>query len=458
MLKVMKKLVRGMLLLLLLLFAEIGIQSRRQEEQAGNIQITAENEADERLIRIPAIPEIVQEREDVQLPTAYDCRQENRAPLVKDQKEMNNCWAYAGTSALESALLPEETAVFSADHMTYWNSYAFAPEEGGAYVMAVSYLTSWQGPVLETEDPSGDGQSPDGLTADKQVLDVRFLDYKDYTSIKQTVLLYGGVESSIYMDFTEEDGSSPSYEPSTYSYCYSGETEPNHDVVIIGWDDEYPAEQFKESPQGDGAFLCQNSWGTEFGDGGIFYVSYYDSNIGGSNTAYTRIEDAGYFDALYQSDLCGFTGQVGYNTEEGWFANIFTAEKEEALKAAGFYTTGMESTYEIYWVPEFADSFSLNDRIFVTNGYLQYAGYHTVEFPEELVLEEGQRFALVVHLTTKDAMYPIAVEYEQDKEQMASVTILDGESYISDKGKLWSHTETDCESNVCLKAYINRNR
>ena len=464
MFRAFRNLIRGLLIFLLLLVAEIAIQNWWQEAQFREMETVSAVSREERLARIEPIPEIIPERESVQLPAAYDYRLEGRAPVVKDQEALNNCWAFAGTSALESALQPEEETVFSTDHMTYGNSYSVSPEDGGAYMMAVSYLTAWKGPVLEAQDPSGDDQSPENLTVAKQVLDVRLLDYKDYTSIKQTVLLYGGVESSIYMDFTELDGSSVSYEPDTYSYCYTGETEPNHDVVIIGWDDAYPAERFKEKPRGDGAFLCQNSWGQEFADSGVFYVSYYDSNIGGNNTAYTRIEEAGYFDDLYQSDLCGWTGQLGYSTEEGWFANVFTARQSEVLEAVGFYTTGMESSYEIYLVPEFVDSFSLNDRIFLANGYLQYAGYHTVEFSEALSekalaarrLEEGQKFAIVVYLTTKDAIYPIAVEYAREDDQLAAVTIEDGESYISDQGKLWSNTETECESNVCLKAYVNR--
>ena len=37
---------------------------------------------------------------------------------------------------------------------------------------------------------------------------------------------------------------------------------PNHDVVIIGWDDNYSKELFNDqSILGDGAFICMNSWG-----------------------------------------------------------------------------------------------------------------------------------------------------------------------------------------------------
>lgn len=470
MIRFINRILRAAVLLFVLVIVGTMIQDRRQELQYTETKVIAEvqeePEAVEDTMPEPMeawmIPEIDRIREEIALPAAYDGRQDLRNPPVKDQGEMNNCWAFAGTGALEAALLPEEELWFSTDHMTYHNTYAISPEDGGAYAMAVAYLTAWKGPVTEAEDPSGDGISPDNLTAAKQVLGVRFPDYKDYNAIKQTILLYGGVESSLYMDFAEGESSSASYDPSLNSYCYMGETEPNHDVVIIGWDDSYPAENFVRKPEGDGAFICQNSWGETFGENGIFYVSYYDSNIGGCNAAYTRIENAGYFDALYQSDLCGWTGQLGYASEEGWFANVFTAGEQERLEAVGFYTTGMDSTYEVYLVPEFRDVYALNDRVFITNGYLQYAGYHTIEFDQEvkerltgvLHLQAGRKFAVVVHLTTEYAGYPIAVEYAKDTGTEA-VNILDGESYISDRGSIWSRAEEDCASNVCLKAYVN---
>ena len=50
----------------------------------------------------------------------------------------------------------------------------------------------------------------------------------------------------------------------TNSYCYVGSEKPNHDVAIIGWDDSYAKENFPGDLEGDGAFICQNSWGKDF--------------------------------------------------------------------------------------------------------------------------------------------------------------------------------------------------
>ena len=53
-------------------------------------------------------------------------------------------------------------------------------------------------------------------------------------------------------------------------------------MVIVGWDDSYPRRNFGARygrPPGNGAFLVRNSWGASFGDGGYFWVSYYDRSF-----------------------------------------------------------------------------------------------------------------------------------------------------------------------------------
>lgn len=111
-------------------------------------------------------------------------------------------------------------------------------------------------------------------------------------------------------------------------------------MAIIGWDDSYAKENFPGDLEGDGAFICQNSWGKDFGDNGVFYVSYYDTNVGIHNLVYTGVEDTDNYDTIYQSDLCGWVGQLGYNRDTIYGANVYIAENNENLEAAGFYATG----------------------------------------------------------------------------------------------------------------------
>lgn len=50
--------------------------------------------------------------------------------------------------------------------------------------------------------------------------------------------------------------------------------EKNHAFSVVGWDDDYSAENFANNPGADGAWLCKNNYGTSFGKNGYFYLSY----------------------------------------------------------------------------------------------------------------------------------------------------------------------------------------
>ena len=240
------------------------------------------------------------------IPTKYDLRDRARVSAIRNQGTYGTCWSFAALSAMESVLLPEQDYQFSVDHMTLNNGFHLAQDDGGEYTMGMAYLASWKGPVFEKDDPYGDNKTNPDLTAVKHVQEMQIIDGKDYEKIKEAVFKYGGVQTSIYNSLKSSQSKSPYYDRRTSSYCYIGTEKPNHDVVIIGWDDSYSKDNFSVDLEGDGAFICQNSWGSEFGDGGIFYISYYDTNIGTHNVVYTGIEDSDNYDHIYQSDLCGW--------------------------------------------------------------------------------------------------------------------------------------------------------
>lgn len=415
-------------------------------EQPANMEAETEEPEDG--------PEIVRLKETAWLPSRYDYREEGRTGKVWDQGLYGTCWAFASLTALETGMLPEEQLDFSRDHLNYHNSFLLAPDDGGSYLMSMSYLTAWQGPVLDQNDPYGDGISPDGLSAVRHVQEVRVPDAKDYETVKQTLYLHGGVETSLYIDFFNPQESSAYYDPEHASYCYNGGEQPNHDVVIVGWDDDYPAENFKVVPEGNGAFICQNSWGTHFGEDGFFYVSYFDTNVGVSNVAYTKVEAADNYDVLHQSDLCGWSGQIGYDSAMGCFANVYQAQETEILRAVGFYAVGGDTEYQVAVISDFESVVDLIDPKYVQAGYLQYPGYYTVELNESVQVDAGKKFAVVIQITTPGSTYPIAIEYAAE-ELGDAVILTDGQGYISSDGSFWENVEEAQESNLCLKVYAD---
>ncbi len=386
------------------------------------------------------------------VPVSYDLRVRGRVPQVKNQGSYGTCWAFAALSAMESALLPEQEVQYSADHMTMCNSFHLTQNDGGEYTMGMAYLAAWQGPVYEKDDPYGDGETDETLEPVAHVQEMQIIDGKDYEKIKEAVFKYGGVQTSIYSSIRSSQSVSTFYNKQTSAYCYIGTEKPNHDVLIIGWDDNYSKDNFSVGLEGDGAFICQNSWGSNFGENGVFYVSYYDTNIGTHNVVYTGIEGTDNYENIYQSDLCGWVGQMGYKKDSIYGANVFTAEGAENLQAASFYATGKDTKYELYVVKNFEDESSFTRKQKVASGSLKNAGYYTIDFDKEIPVEKGERYAIVLRITTPDAIYPMAIEYVPE-DSSAEVDLTDGEGYVSANGTKWVDANTIEECNLCIKAF-----
>ncbi|MCI6020006.1 MAG: lectin like domain-containing protein [Clostridiales bacterium] len=386
------------------------------------------------------------------LPKFYDMRTESKVPAVGSQGNLGTCWAFASIAALESSLMPEENLRFSVDHLSMNSGFNVGQNDGGDYFMALSYLTSWKGPVYEADDPYGDGRTDTSLLAVKHLQEAVKVASKDYDMIKRMVYTKGAVQSSFYSDIEVSNVSSDYYNMQTSAYFYDGDAAANHDIVIVGWDDDYPRENFNKMPENDGAFLCQNSWGSDFGRDGYFYISYEDTNIGVYNMVYTSVEPADNYDYIYQSDGLGWLGNIGYNEPSAWFANVYTALGRQNLSAVSFYATDQDTYYEVYAVPEYTTQDSLNDAVFMQSGYLEDAGYYTVKFDEEIPV--SGRFAVMVYIDTKNAVHPIAIEYEGGQIS-ADVDLSDGYGYISHDRSQWQRSEENYSCNICLKAFTN---
>ncbi len=410
---------------------------------------------EERQLRQERISRILEE--DTILPDSYDPRKSGRTSPVKDQGELGTCWAFSSLLALENALLPEESWDFSEDHMSHNPNFILGQANGGEYTMSMAYLVSWNGPVTEEQDPYGDGISPEGLKAVKHIQEIRLLPEGDLEQIKRGVMACGGVQSSLYTTMQNGQSQSDYYNPETKAYCYPKQREPNHDVVIVGWDDHFPKEAFRTKVQGDGAFLCENSWGTGFGENGFFYVSYYDGNLGRTNVIYTGVENPDNYDRLYQSDLCGWVGQLGYGEDTAWAANVYTAGQKEKVEAVGFYATNVNTRYQVYILRNLPENptAQLGDKGEVlAEGVLSHAGYYTIPLKKPQNLKPGERFAAVMRLKTPGTVHPIAIEYDAG-DGKSRIELNDGEGYISLEGKYWERTEEKQNCNICLKVYTS---
>lgn len=393
--------------------------------------------------------------EEIMLPKSYDLRDYGKISPIRDQGTNGTCWAFASLAAVESTLLPRTEAILSPDHMSRCEIYGTGIVNGGYSTIGIAYLASWLGPVFEKDDPYGDGVTTDGLESEYHLEEAIIIENKDVDVIKGAIFRYGAVESSMYMYQSYTTGTSEYYDAKNHAYYYDGENETNHDILIVGWDDEYSKNNFTKTPDGDGAFICKNSWGENFGDKGYFYISYFDTRVCSKAIVYSKVSDKNNFDKIYQSDLLGWIGQLGFDSDEAYFANVYTAGAGEELDAVSFYATGEDTEFEVYLVQNYKNEDSFANKQFVTSGSMKYSGYYTVRLPEAIRLSDNDRFAVVVKIKSAGNEYPIAVEVASDDHNM-QFDISDGEGYISRYGEVWHCVEDTQECNLCLKAFTNK--
>ncbi len=377
------------------------------------------------------------------LPISFDLRDRNRVAEIRDQGNASNCWAYASVGAMESSLLPEDPETFSPEAMVADRPFSRVGTDGGDFAMALANLLSWRGPVDEEDG-----------TIHKHVSEVHFYTEDDIDDIKKAIFLYGGVSTSVYADI--EDGSmsqSQYYDTSNNAYCYMGSEDPNHDVVIIGWNDSYPASNFKNYVPGDGAFICQNSWGSDFGEQGVFYISYYDTHIGNQTVSYAAMTDATENEKIFETDKCGWTGQIGYEGGSAWGAAIYTADEDVEITAAGFYALGRDSLYQIYVARHCDGPEDFADRVRVADGSLKDSGFYTIDLNEPVSIKKGENFAIILYINTPGVEHPLAIEMQASTIEDGDVDISDGKTYSSSSGLSWDNVEAGAGGNLCLKAY-----
>jgi hypothetical protein len=325
---------------------------------------------------------------------------------------------------------------------------------GGYDFMAIAYLTRWAGPVAESSDPY-DGLAGSNGTV-KHVQGVTMIPGRtsplDNDLVKQLVVENGALSVGMWWESSYWDELTNSY----YDPYKDGE---NHGVDIVGWDDSYPGTDFPVQPgraaPPDGAFLVRNSWGTGFGDGGYFWVSYYDRSFAreqglggfGGMTSYSAVEDKGNYSRIYQRDKLGVTAHTGYKSTRVWGANRFTARSARRITAASFYTLASSTRYQVYAGRTFR---RLSLR---ASGTTALPGYVTVPFARALRVVKGKGFVVAVKLVSPGERYPLAIEYPA-RSWMSGATARKGQSYISWNGTRWKDLTTVYRrSNVCLKAF-----
>lgn len=430
-------------------------------------------EKEQKVIQSPPKYQLLEkENQAKNYPDKFDLREINKVNPVRDQGNVLCCWSFAAIASLESNILMKENKRydFSEIDIATHNLYD-RPNYVGTMLEAAAYFLRGEGPVLENHAPFPASGEPkdvvrrDGNKPVMRVENINFIPERqnplDNDMFKKAIMENGAVDSYLHFYETLEDRAKVYNKEKASFYWntdYTGAGSPlNHQVTIVGWDDNYSKENFVNTPPGNGAFIAQNSWGPKWGDKGYFYVSYYDKYITKyMSTQFLRGAPVKENDKIYQYDPLGFVTTTGVNDSNSvWFANVFTSTEKEKFTSAGFYALGPNTTYELYLQPDYEKN-GFNNAIKIKKGTFEYGGYHTVKVDKPIDLIKDKRFAVLVKVTTPGEVEPIAIEYPWEGYS-SKATANAGESFISGDGNEWNDlTDIYKNTNVCLKAYTEK--
>ena len=202
----------------------------------------------------------------------------------------------------------------------------------------------------------------------------------------------------VYMNFVNDEEGRTIYAQYTYE-----PNQPNHVVTIVGWDDTFPAANFLEDhqPPGPGAWIVKNSWDTDWGNDGYFYLSYYDMSLCYPQTfEYVKPEEKEpqSLEILEHDFMPSEFVSATYYNDPVYTAGIFEMETDSVLQyvSAMTGTLNTEVTASVYLLNEGAKDPADGVLMETVNGTYDYAGYHRMSLANNISLPKGSIIGIVV--------------------------------------------------------------
>lgn len=370
-------------------------------------------------------------------PSSFDLRETGGITSVKDQGEYGTCWAHATIASAEASVMQSNPLVDLSEFHTafypYYGNYKIDigtenPDDifkfGGNYNFVTNIWSQGIGPISEKKLRYGNLEFFDNQSrvdeiqyeSDYRLKESRTFDFDWERSNADVVneLVKRYVSDGKPVDVSYYSNPELCY---NYDFCTSNSTKrprfSNHSVTIIGWDDNYPAENFNIKPSQNGAWLIKNSWGEDFGNEGTMWISYEDESL--HEFAVYELDDSDEYMYMDYYDKFMPMQSLASNDEGNgsYMANVFTNDEfAMQLEAISMYIQNPDTEYEITIYKNLQD---LSNPVTgtpssTTYGSVDSSGYFTIELDENVILEHGEDYSVVVNAYNPYTPYVIPIE------------------------------------------------